>query len=58
MLVAGDRDIKAGMVSVRLRTGENLGALDVEDFLAGVLPVLESRAPSDLGLGSASAERS
>ena len=55
MLVAGDRDIKAGKVSVRLRTGEDLGALEVDDFLAGVLPVVESRAPTDLGLGSASA---
>ena len=55
MLIAGDRDIKAGKVSVRLRTGEDLGALEVDDFLAGVLPVVESRAPTDLGLGSASA---
>ena len=55
MLVAGDRDINAGKVSVRLRTGEDLGALEVDDFLAGVLPVVESRAPTDLGLGSASA---
>ena len=57
MLIAGDRDIKAGKVSVRLRTGEDLGALGVDDFLAGVLPVVESRAPTDLGLGSASAAR-
>ena len=55
MLIAGDRDIKADKVSVRLRTGEDLGALEVDDFLAGVLPVVESRAPTDLGLGSASA---
>ena len=55
MLIAGDRDIKADKVSVRLRTGEDMGALDVDDFLAGVLPVVESRAPTDLGLGSASA---
>ena len=55
MLIAGDRDITAGKVSVRLRTGEDLGAMSVDDFLAGVLPVVESRAPNDLGLGSASA---
>ena len=55
MLIAGDRDIKADKVSVRLRTGEDLGALEVDAFLAGVLPVVESRAPTDLGLGSASA---
>ena len=34
MLIAGDRDIKADKVSVRLRTGEDLGALEVDDFLA------------------------
>ena len=55
MLIAGDRDIKADKVSVRLRTGEDLGALEVDDFLAGVLPVVDSRAPTDLGLGNASA---
>ena len=55
MLIAGDRDIKAGKVSVRLRTEEDLGAMTVDDFLAGVLPVVESRDPNDLGLGSASA---
>ena len=55
MLIAGDRDIKAGKVSVRLRTEEDLGAMTVDDLLAGVLPVVESRAPNDLGLGNASA---
>ena len=54
MLVAGDRDIKAGKVSVRLRTEEDLGAMTVDDLLEAVLPVVESRAPNDLGLGSAS----
>ena len=55
MLVAGDRDIKAGKVSVRLRTEEDLGAMTVDDLLEAVLPVVESRAPNDLGLGNASA---
>ncbi len=55
MLIAGDRDIKAEKVSVRLRTEEDLGAMTVDDLLAGVLPVVESRAPHDLGLGRASA---
>ena len=55
MLIAGDRDIKAGKVSVRLRTEEDLGAMAVDEFLAGVMPVVEARAPNDLGLGSASA---
>ncbi len=55
MLIAGDRDIKAGKVSVRLRTEEDLGAMTVDYLLAAVLPVVESRAPNDLGLGSANA---
>ena len=55
MLIAGDRDIKAGKVSVRLRTEEDLGAMTVDDLLEAVLPVVESRAPNDLGLGSPSA---
>lgn len=55
MLIAGDRDIKAGKVSVRLRTEEDLGAMTVDELLEAVLPVVESRAPHELGLGSASA---
>ncbi len=55
MLIAGDRDIKAGKVSVRLRTEEDLGAMTVDELLEAVLPVVESRAPNDLGLGNASA---
>ncbi len=33
MLVVGDRDIEAGAVSVRLRTGEDLGAMAVDAFV-------------------------
>ncbi len=55
MLIAGDRDIKAGKVSVRLRTEEDLGAMTVDELLEAILPMVESRAPNDLGLGSASA---
>jgi threonyl-tRNA synthetase len=33
MLIAGDRDIEAGAVSVRTREGEDLGALTVEAFI-------------------------
>ncbi|MFQ5594622.1 MAG: threonine--tRNA ligase [Anaerolineae bacterium] len=33
MLVAGDREMEAGGVAVRLRTEEDLGAMSVEDFL-------------------------
>ena len=34
MLVIGDREIEAGAVAVRLRSGENLGALPLADFIA------------------------
>jgi threonyl-tRNA synthetase len=44
MLVVGDRDIEAGAVSVRLRTEEQLGALPVDDFLALVGPVVETKS--------------
>jgi threonyl-tRNA synthetase len=44
MLVAGDRDIEAGAVSVRLRTEEQLGSLSVDDFLALALPVINTRS--------------
>ncbi len=44
MLVAGDRDIEAGAVSVRLRTEEQLGAMTVDDFLALVLPIVETKS--------------
>ena len=33
MLVVGDRDIAQSAVSVRLRTGEDLGAMHVADFI-------------------------
>jgi len=34
MLVVGDREAEAGAVAVRLRSGENLQAKPVEEFLA------------------------
>ena len=34
MLVVGDRDMEAGTVSVRTRTGEDLGAMTLADFSA------------------------
>ncbi|MBA3274405.1 MAG: threonine--tRNA ligase [Chloroflexia bacterium] len=44
MLVIGKREEEAGAVAVRLRTGEDLGAMAVEDFLNLVLPVIESKS--------------
>jgi threonyl-tRNA synthetase len=37
MLVVGDKEAEASTVSVRERSGENRGALPVEEFLAEVL---------------------
>lgn len=36
MLVIGEKEAEAGLVAPRTRTGENLGAISVEDFLARV----------------------
>ena len=53
MLIAGDRDIAAGHVSVRLRTGEDLGGMSVDAFLDAVQPVIASRATDTLGFDAA-----
>ena len=44
MLVAGDRDIEAGAVSVRLRTEEQLGAMTIDDFIAFITPIIETKS--------------
>ncbi len=44
LLIAGDRDVEAGAVSVRLRSGEDLGAMPVEEFINYALPVIDSMA--------------
>ena len=44
MLVIGKREEEAGAVAVRLRSGEDLGAMPVDDFLTLVLPVIETRS--------------
>ena len=37
MLVVGDRDMENGTVSVRTRTGEDLGAMTADEFIAKAL---------------------
>mgnify|MGYP000337468085 FL=1 len=37
MLVVGDRDMENGTVSVRTRSGEDLGAMTPEEFLSKCL---------------------
>jgi threonyl-tRNA synthetase len=36
MAIIGDREASSGTVSLRLRTGENLGAISKEEFLAKI----------------------
>ncbi len=43
MLVVGDREVESGGASVRLRSGENLRAMTVEDTVARILEDVESR---------------
>jgi threonyl-tRNA synthetase len=44
MLVLGDREAEVDAAAVRLRTGENLGALPLGDFIAEATRLVESRA--------------
>lgn len=44
MLVAGDKDVEAGAVSVRLRSGEDLGAMPVEDFIRKAKAIIASKS--------------
>jgi threonyl-tRNA synthetase len=46
MLVIGDKERDAGAVAVRLRTGEDLKAMPVEQFIARAVPIMKSRAAS------------
>ena len=44
MLMVGDRDMEAGTVSVRTRTGEDLGAMSLADFAAKLHEIVDSKA--------------
>ena len=44
MLVIGDREIEAGAAAVRLRSGDNLGALPVDEILARIDGEVEAKA--------------
>ena len=44
MLVVGGREAEAGAVAVRLRSGEDLGAMPVEEFIDLVTPVIETKS--------------
>ena len=44
MLVVGDREQEANKVAVRERSGGDLGAVDVDDFVARVVEEIATRA--------------
>ena len=44
MLVAGDREAEAGTVAVRVRTGEDLGAIPLTDFITRIEGERETKA--------------
>ncbi len=44
MLIAGDRDIAAGAVSVRLRTGDDLGGMPVANFIELAKRIVDSKS--------------
>src|SRR5260221_9018671 len=44
MLVAGDRDVEAKAVSVRLRTGEDRGAMPIAHFIKQATEIIDSKA--------------
>jgi threonyl-tRNA synthetase len=44
MLVVGDKEIEANTVNVRLRSGENLGALPVAELLSRMEEEVKKRS--------------
>jgi threonyl-tRNA synthetase len=44
MLIAGDREVESGTISVRLRSGEDLGGMPVETFIAKARLINDSRS--------------
>ena len=44
MLVVGDRDVENQTVSVRRRTGEDLGAMSLADFTARLQEDVDTKA--------------
>jgi len=44
MLILGDKEIEANQISLRLRTGENIGSLDLKTFIKTVKEIDTSKA--------------
>ena len=54
MLVAGDREVAEGTVSVRSRSGGDLGARAVDDFVRQALAEVAAKGEPQAGLAAAS----
>ena len=48
MFVVGDKEMESSQVSLRLRSGEDVGVLPVPKFLDRVRPIIEAKAPDKL----------
>ena len=44
MLVAGDKDIENGMISVRSRKGGDLGSMTVDEFIAKITEEINTKS--------------
>ena len=44
MVILGDKEIESEVVSVRLRTGENLQSISVEEFITWIKDKIDKRA--------------
>jgi len=44
MVILGDKEIESGVLSVRLRTGENLQSIPVEDFAYTINDKIDKRS--------------
>jgi threonyl-tRNA synthetase len=54
MLVAGDREAAEGTVSVRSRSGGDLGARSIDDFVRHTVSEIAAKGERDTGLAAAS----
>jgi threonyl-tRNA synthetase len=48
MIVVGDKEMDASQVSLRLRSGEDLGLLSLSQFADRVKPIIETKSPDRL----------
>jgi threonyl-tRNA synthetase len=43
LLVVGDKEMEAGEISIRTRSGEDLGTMSVDDFIANLSDEVKTR---------------